>query len=390
MYIAVDATCWHNLRGYGRHARALLGTLVRLDSANEYTFVIDNEADLDSLPRQVQVRLVPSTHPTVLAASSDGHRTAGDMWRLSRTLSAPNFDLLLFPTIYSYVPVFTRAKKVVMIHDVIAEKYSRLTHPRRSTRMFWKAKVAVGRWQADAILTVSDFSKQCLVDYFGLAAESVFVVGEASDPIFRVLDHPHPSSYLDSLGITRHRRTILYVGGFGPHKNVESLVKVFAQLLAEAGFEDVQLVLVGEHDKEVYHSAFGHIKQQIDAWGLSDRVTFTGFLSDQDLVVLLNLGTVLVLPSLMEGFGLPAVEAAACGCPVIATNASPLPQLLGEGGIYFDPLNGVELAAALRQVLQSAEQRARMRHCGITAARALSWEHAARQLLGVMEGVGAP
>ena len=103
-------------------------------------------------------------------------------------MSDREFDLLLFPTIYSYVPVFSRAKKIVMIHDVIAEKYPDLTVPRSAARFFWNTKVALGRWQADAIATVSDYSRRGILEHFGLAPERVFVVGEANDPIFRVIE----------------------------------------------------------------------------------------------------------------------------------------------------------------------------------------------------------
>src|SRR5213079_2255480 len=97
--------------------------------------------------------------------------------------------LLLFPTIYSYVPVLSPARKIVMIHDVIAETYPDLTMPRRSGRLFWKTKVALGRWQADAVATVSDYSRRGIVEQFGIDPERVYVVGEASDPVFRVIDN---------------------------------------------------------------------------------------------------------------------------------------------------------------------------------------------------------
>jgi glycosyltransferase involved in cell wall biosynthesis len=120
---------------------------------------------------------------------------------------------------------------------------------------------------------------------------------------------------------------------------------------------------------------------------MADRVVFTGYLPDEDLAVLLNLATVLVLPSLMEGFGLPGVEAAACGCPVIATRESPLPGLLGEGGIFIDPVQPAQLEDALRRVLESGDVRRRMRDACIAAARRLTWDAAAGQMLSVIRQV---
>jgi glycosyltransferase involved in cell wall biosynthesis len=365
----------------------LLSGLVRLDADNHYTFFTDSAEDLETLPPEVKMRLVRTTAPTAVAAASDGHRSPGDMWRMGRAMSAPSYDILLFPTVYSYVPVFSRAKKVVIIHDVIAEKYPHLTLPSRSARLFWKAKTAIGRWQADAIVTVSDFSRLGIVEHFRIAPERVFVVGEASDPVFRVLDNPQLTPHLQSLGINPDGRTVIYVGGFGPHKNLEMLVTVFASLAAHQEFSDVRLVMVGEYKKEVFHSQSGTINEQIQRHGITDRVIFTGFLPDEELVILLNSATVLVLPSLMEGFGLPAVEAAACGCPVIATTASPLPELLGDGGCYVDPTQPKELESELNRVLKSDSLRQHMRQAGLTAASQLTWDAAARQMMGVIHQV---
>lgn len=387
MYIGIDATCWQNNRGYGRHARALLSALVRLDSKSRYVFFVDSPEKPEGPPPEVEVHSVQTFVATALAASSNTHRSARDMWQMSRAMSSPDFDLLLFPTIYSYVPVFSGAKKIVLIHDVIPEKYPYLTLPRRTARLFWKIKVLLGRWQADAIVTVSDYSRQALLQHFNLPPERVFVVGEASDPIFRVLDRPLLTPRLQSLGIMGNHRLVIYVGGFSPHKNLELLVSVFASLASKSAFSDIQLVMVGEHEKEVFHSYFGTIQEQVRRLGMTDRVTFTGYLPDEELVPLLNLSTVLVLPSLMEGFGLPAVEAAACGCPVIATTASPLPTLLGNGGLYIDPVNPTDLELALIRVLESKSLRQRMRAVGLAAAQRLSWDMAARQLIAVMQKV---
>jgi glycosyltransferase involved in cell wall biosynthesis len=120
---------------------------------------------------------------------------------------------------------------------------------------------------------------------------------------------------------------------------------------------------------------------------MASRVIFTGYLPDEELVLLLNISTVLVLPSLMEGFGLPAMEAAACGCPVIATSASPLPTVLGDAGTYIDPTKPEELETALIQVLESESLRQRMREAGLRAARMLTWDAAARQMMALMQKV---
>ena len=389
MRIGVDATCWENTRGYGRHARALLTALVTLDRDNDYVFVLDAPPAAAPLPRGATARLVRAGAPTALAASSRGHRAAGDMWRMSRALSSRDFDVVLFPTIYSYVPVLTRARKIVVVHDVIADTYPRLTLPSLTARAFWKAKVAAGLRQADALVTVSDFSRAGIVRRFGIGAERIAVVGEASDPVFRRLPRAPLTPRLREVGVPDAGRLVVYVGGFSPHKNLEPLVDAVAALGKRPGLEDLRLVMVGEHEREVFHSYFDVVARRVAAAAFSDRTIFTGYLPDDDVVVLLNRSAVLALPSLIEGFGLPAVEAAACGCPVVATTASPLPGLLGDGGIYVDPHDAGGLAAALERVLTSAALRESMGKAALDAAGRLTWDAAARQMLAVIRAVAA-
>jgi hypothetical protein len=145
---------------------------------------------------------------------------------------------------------------------------------------------------------------------------------------------------------------------------------------------DVRLIMVG-HTDEVFHSYLGTLKRRVEELALADRVVFPGYLPDDELCVLLNLSTVLVLPSLLEGFGLPAIESAACGLPVIATTASPLPEIL-DGGVYVDPHDGPGWDQALTEVLSSPGKRQTMRAAGLESVRRLTWDTAARQLIDVL------
>jgi glycosyltransferase involved in cell wall biosynthesis len=384
--VAVDATCWLNTRGYGRHARDLLSALIRIDTQNRYSFFVDSEDMLERLPAGVDSVLVSAGSPTALAASSDGSRALADVWRMSRALSRPGFDLVLFPTVYSYVPMFSRVHKMVFIHDVIAEKYPELTLPSLPARLLWKSKVGLALRQAGTIVTVSNHSKQGIVEVFKVNPNNVQVVSEAPNPIFRRLKNPEPLVQLAGQ-IPEASRYVVYIGGFGPHKNLSRLVDVFARLASSPEMADISLILVGEYQKEVFHSTYAELQQQIETLNIQRRTVFTGYLPDSALVSLLNRACALVLPSILEGFGLPAVEAAACGCPVVATKASPLPELLGAGGIFFDPLDSQELEVALRQVLESHSLRQKMGIAGLEAAQALTWDRAAHALKDLIEKV---
>jgi glycosyltransferase involved in cell wall biosynthesis len=334
------------------------------------------------------VRMIASGEATATAAAANGSRSLGDMWMTGRAMSQADLDVLLFPTIYSFVPTWTKARKIVVVHDTIAETFPQLTLPNRKSRLFWQAKVGLGRAQADALVTVSEYSRRKIVERFGMRPEQVFVVGEAGDAVFRRIPEARLTPALQAAGVTPGRRMVVYVGGFSPHKNLEALVDAFARIAAKDGFGDTLLVMVGEYKKEVFHSYYGTIAARVAELGIGDRVVFTGYLADEDLAVLLNLAAVLALPSLMEGFGLPAVEAAACGCPVAATTESPLPELLAGGGIFFDP-RGQGLEPALQQLLGSAELRQRTGQAALEAAGRLTWEAAAQQMLQVIREVSA-
>ena len=274
---------------------------------------------------------------------------------MSRAMSDRSIDVLLFPTAYSYVPVLSRAKKVVVIHDVTAERYPGLTLDGVRSRWLWTIKSTLSRRQADAIATVSDYSRQALADEFGLDRERIHVIGEASDPIFRRLDHPRPTARLVSSGLTGARRLVVYVGGFSPHKNIPRLIEAFGHLADREDCTDVDLVLVGGYENETFRTAYQDTRERIRTLALDRRVILTGFLPDADLVALLNLATVLVLPSMTEGYGLPAIEAAACGCPVIATTASPLAGSARRRRPVHRSAESSALLDALNRVLTSPD-----------------------------------
>jgi glycosyltransferase involved in cell wall biosynthesis len=380
--IGVDATCWTNRRGYGRHLRSLLGAALALDRSHHYVLFVDSEPAAE-MPAGVEVRRVRASTPAVEAARSDGRRSLADLWSMSRALAAPELDCLLFPTVYSYVPVFSRAYKIVVIHDVIPEKFPEHVFPTAAGRMYWNLKSLAARRQADLILTVSEFSRRGLIEHFGEPADRIRVVGEAPDAAFRVLDHPKLSERLGGLGLSPEQRLLVFVGGFSPHKNLLPLLDVFAALEGS----DLRLVLVGDYEKDAFQSCYQEVKERIARPPLEGRVIATGFVPDDELAALLNLATALVLPSQMEGFGLPAIEAAACGLAVVATISSPLPELLGAGALYVDPQDPQSLRWALERVLADPALREQLRRDGLRAASALTWSGAARQLLAVFDQV---
>ena len=401
MRIGVEATCWNCRRGYGRHLRSLFHAVCSLDHSNEYVLFVDTPLDslLQPLPPAAQLTQVAVSVPAAVAAKADGRRSLADAWSMSRALSSADLDCLIFPTLYSYVPVFTRAKKVLIIHDVIAERLPQHVFPNQTGRMWWRLKSELARAQADRIVTVSEYSRRALIAEFGLEADRVKVVGEAPDPIFRPLAEAALPAAVTSQGVTgqavtgqgvkRHGRLLTYVGGFGPHKNLSRLLDAFEKLTAQPRFDDLLLVLVGDYETDPFYSGYGELRKRLAGSAIEQRVIFPGFLPDEDLVQLLNCSSLVVLPSLMEGFGLPGVEAAACGIPVVATEQSPLKELLGDGVLAFDPYDAGALQRSIERVLEDESLRRRMSQAALRASGALGWRQAASELIDWMEEIRA-
>ncbi len=387
MRIGVDATCWSNRRGYGRFTRSLLTAALALDRLNQYVFFIDEDSKEFLLPQGAKIIRVAADRPTVQAAAANGRRSLKDLWAIRRAMDSEKVDLFFFPSVYSYVPLLSPVPKLVTIHDAIPELYPELVFPTWRSRFFWNVKVKLSCARARLILTVSDYSATHLAEKLKIPSSKLRIVNEASDSAFRPLERPDGSDLFARLGLPAGARLLIYVGGFSPHKNLQLLVDLFGELRRRPSFDDVRLVLVGDYEGDVFYSCYPQLREQVERSGLRERVVFAGHLGNEDLVVLLNLAQALALPSFAEGFGLPAVEAAACGTPAVVTTRSPLPELLGEGVIAVDPEDRAGWIAALARVLGDAPLRNRMRQAALTAAGRLSWTRSAEHLLEIFEEV---
>jgi alpha-1,3-rhamnosyl/mannosyltransferase len=385
MRIGVDATCWSSRRGYGRFVRALMTAVLAVDQANDYVFFVDDDQQEYPLPEGIELVRVATSVPTVKAAAANGRRSLGDLWAVSHAIGGTKLDLIFFPSVYSYVPLASRLPKLVTIHDVIPELYPELVFPTSRAKLFWGAKVRLACAQARLLLTVSEYSRRRLAQRLNIAPARLRVVNEASDAVFRRLECADAAPLLARLGLSTGVRLLAYVGGFSPHKNLGLLLDVFQQLQAQKRFADVCLVMAGDFQGDVFYSCYRELVEQVRRAGLQDRVVFAGYLGDEDLVVLLNRAEALVLPSFCEGFGLPGVEAAACGAPVVATTESPLVELLGAGTIGVDPNDRDGWYNALVRILDDASERARVGAAGLAAASQLSWQNSARQLLAIFD-----
>ncbi|HUF17636.1 MAG TPA: glycosyltransferase family 1 protein, partial [Thermoanaerobaculia bacterium] len=259
--------------------------------------------------------------------------------------------------------------------------------PEGKGRRFWNWKSKLAHRQADFIMTVSEHARRSIIRVFGHKPERVIVVDEAPEPIFRKLEEREIDRQITARYRAPEAPFLIYVGGINPHKNLPALIDALAAIRDER-HESVDLLIVGELDTERFTPGLRQVREKIAALSMQNDVIFAGRVDDNDLVHLLNAASALVLPSLAEGFGLPAIEAAACGTPVIATRNSPLPDLLGDGGIWVDPLSAIELREGLRKILDDSAARDLMGAIAHERAARLSWEASARQLQDLFREAG--
>ena len=389
MRIAVDAATWANGRGYGRFTREIVGAAARLDSGHRFVLV----GDAGSLPAPVDAFDVVHAAvevPPATAASANGYRSARDLAVMSRALASASADCIFFPTVYTYVPVMTRVPVVVGIHDVIPERLPDDVFPTARSRWLWTIKVRSALFQAARVMTVSHHARAGILELLGVHPSRIRIVPEAPAAIFRPDADVAPGvAALLAAGQRGDARLLLYVGGVAPHKNLDALVRCVKAIAGRPAFADVILVIAGDYSGDVFHSAYPRLRAQLDEGG-EPRVVFTGRLDDEAIAGLMRLAQALVLPSFDEGFGLPGIEAAACGTAVVATRNSALPDVLGDAALFVDPRDEPALQAALERVLGDPALRAAMGARGSERARLCTWDAAARSLLDLFEELEPP
>lgn len=383
MKIGVDATCWGNRRGFGRFTRELLSALLEIDQSNDYLFFVDRDStEAEQLPARSTKVLVNTRLSQIEAASADSSRSLRDLWAMTDAVRRHRMDAFFFPAVYSFFPILNRTKLVVTLHDVIADHNPDLVFPNLKSKLFWKLKQRVAVHQADVVATVSEYSRRQIANYYDIEESQIRVISEGARADFRVLEAGNETAEtLKRYGLGETDAFLLYVGGISPHKNLTRLVQAFETIARES--PDIKLVLVGDFKDDPFFSAYPELKSIVAKLGLEARVIFTGFIPDLELARFYNAATLLVFPSLEEGFGLPAIEAMSCGTPVAASNCSSLPEVLGDAGCFFDPLDTENIAGTVLSILQNDDVRRTMREKGLKRAERFLWKNAASDLLAV-------
>ncbi|MBK8902035.1 MAG: glycosyltransferase family 4 protein [Anaerolineaceae bacterium] len=295
---------------------------------------------------------------------------------LPRIIRQRQPDLCHFPN--NTAPICLERPSVITIHDASLFLHSR-HHPRSRLLALRLLLPHVAR-RATAVITVSHHARQDLIRVLKLPAEKIHVIHEAAPDGFRPLVDPIQRRRLRAkYGLPE--QFVLFVGTIEPRKNLKRLIGAIAQLRQRGC--DTRLVMVGPHGWLIN----GSLEKEIETLGLQDAVQNLGYVPQEDLPGIYSLATVFAFPSLYEGFGLPPLEAMACGTPVLTSQESAMAEICGEAAWLVDPRQAEAIADGLACLLADAEQREHLRQLGLVQAQKYSWERTARETAVVYEKV---
>jgi glycosyltransferase involved in cell wall biosynthesis len=344
----------------------LLRALAHLDRRNRYRLYYNQApAHLPSLPDNFTLRSIPLPRLWTHA-------------RLSWEMATQPPDVLFVPA--HALPLGNAPRSVVTIHDL-----GFVRHPEAHTfaqRMYHRVFTRLSARRATRVIAISQTTKRDLQDVYRISPDKIDVVYHGVDPRFKPIED---RSVVEEV-LRRYDLAppyLLFVSTIQPRKNVGRLIEAFARARRVLGDRRLKLVLAGKR---------GWLTEQIERragdLGISDAVRFLGYVADEDLPALLNAASAYVIPSLYEGFGMTVLEAQACGTPVLASNVSALPEVVGDAGLLVDPYNVAVIANGIVQLASDAVLRDRLRERGLRHAAGWTWKRTAHETLAVLETAG--
>ena len=365
MRFAIDAhALGRHLTGNEVYVRSLLREFPSLDGESEFLAYISERGAERWVPESFKVRRLP------------GNPFARLGWEFGKHLRADRPDLV---HVQYTAPLGSSTPIVVTVHDVSFLDRPEFFTPARRIQL--RTTVALTIQRAARVLTVSEFSRHAILRAYPGCRNKIRVIPNAAESAFRVICRDRASRAVrDSWGIDGP--FLLSVGDLQPRKNHIGLIAAFAKLLGSHPRVPHHLVLAGQ-----FTWFAPKVKEAARLSGFGDRIHFPGFVSEEQLVALYNACECSVFPSFYEGFGLPILEAMACGCPVACSDTSAMPEVAADAGIYFRPDDTGQICRAMLDFILETELRRRTASLGIRRAAGFSWRKSASATLAVYREV---
>ena len=362
--------------GVGTYTRNIVRALARLDRNNEYMLLGSSEkiAEIGPLPENFRGQPFDKNDTSV-----SGYLECRNLLQRMRC------DLVHIPHLF-WAPRSLPCRYVVTVHDLLEHMYR--THDRSSLRrsMHFQLTGRVLR-HADRIFAVSKFTKSEVEKIFGIPASRIQVIYNAIDERFLRGHATEQDRQVLAERYLINQDFLLYAGRISPHKNVVRIIEAFSALKAalekEGKFPGLKLIIIGDE-----LSKHPDLRRTVIRGGVQNDVRFMGFVPIEVLRIFYDAAKVFVFPSLYEGFGLPPVEAMAHGTPVVTSNTSSLPEVVGSAAVLVNPENVFEIMRALHRVLVDQVLREKLKQRGYAQAQKFSWDASAEQLIAAYEEIG--
>ncbi|MEN9936086.1 MAG: hypothetical protein RLZZ387_2665 [Chloroflexota bacterium] len=370
MHIAINAHLLAHTRSYRRagvsnYVEALLTHLGQIDRQNRYSVYTTRGLGRGALGLPPNFRVRPSLLPTI----NPRVRIPWEQLLAPALLRLGGADV--YHGVLNVVPLASPVPSVVTIHDLSAFLFPQTFRRVNRTYTRWAIRVAARR--SARILAVSEFTKQEIVRWLCVPPERVVVTYDACDDRFAPPDPAELAAFRRQKGLPE--RFVLFLGTLEPRKNLRLLLDAYALAARDI---DAPLIIAGSKGW-----LYEPVLARAEELGLGDRLRFVGYVDQAEQPLWYAAATAFAFPSLYEGFGMPPLEAMACGTPVVVSSSSSLPEVVGDAGLVVSPSDPEELADALRRVVTDAELRTELRARGLRQARRFSWRETAERTLDV-------
>ncbi len=363
MKIAIDIrTAGGERTGKGWYTFHIVSNLLQLDQKNKYILYTKNGIAGFEQYKNAKMKIMD-------------HSSATWHMKVAKDVGSEGVDIFFSPSSYITPSLMPKSVKTILtVHDLVAFLFPN-THNKKAT-MIEKITLKRALKKSSHIVTVSKNTKKDLLKKFKYDPDKISIVPCAGSEEFRPMDKEKLGDFIKQTNLPP--KFFLAVGTIEPRKNYTGLIRAFVRL--NKIHPDVNLIVVGQKGWG-YEEFFNLIRKNY----LNQKVHTLGYLSNKSLMNLYSLSQALVFPSFYEGFGIPPLEAMRCGCPVIASNTSSIPEVVGDSAILINPENPKEITAAMQKILTDENLRKDLSRKGLTQAKKFSWRSSAEKLLEIFE-----